>query len=128
MAPVTRLRKSARMTRFVRWFVSAVLCVILVLTGHSMAMVRGASAATGQMVICVGDTTTVIYTDAEGEPTAAPHICPECIVTWHAATPPIYLGGEAVVSTIPWKHPLEWLPLRPWIHASFDARGPPDFS
>ena len=46
-----------------------------------MAIVRGASAAAGQIELCVGDDIKTIYVDAQGQPTKAPHICPECIIS-----------------------------------------------
>ena len=58
------------------------LSVLLALTAHSMAMARGATAATGQMVICTGTGPVTVYTDAEGAPTDAPHICPDCILVF----------------------------------------------
>lgn len=58
---------------------------MLVLTGQSMAVARGGSAATGQMVICTGEGTATVYTDAQGRPTSAPHFCPDCIVMAGAA-------------------------------------------
>ena len=54
-----------------------VLALTLALTGQSMANARGASAASGQMVICTGTGPQIIYVDAEGQPTSAPHICPD---------------------------------------------------
>lgn len=56
------------------------LCLMLVITGQSMAAQRGAAAATGQMVICIGLQTVTVYVDDEGNPTAAPHICPDCVL------------------------------------------------
>lgn len=56
--------------------------LLLMATGHSMAMARGAAAATGQMVICTGAGPTTVYTDADGAPTDAPHICPDCILAF----------------------------------------------
>ncbi|MEE4189855.1 MAG: hypothetical protein V2I76_15600 [Roseobacter sp.] len=47
-----------------------------------MAAVRAAPDAMGQIVICIGSATSVIFTDSEGRPTQAPHICPDCIVTF----------------------------------------------
>ncbi len=60
-----------------RPFISLILALMLVLTSQSMAVARGAAAATGQMVLCTGAGPVAIYTDAEGKPTAAPHICPD---------------------------------------------------
>lgn len=108
-----------------RSLIAVLLGFLLLVTGHSAAMVRGASAATDQIVICVGATTSVIYTDADGQPTVAPHICPDCLITWHAEVPDVRLEIEVFVSPVPWQSPTEWMPFRSWIYASFVARGPP---
>jgi hypothetical protein len=55
------------------------MALVLAMTSQSMAVARGAAAATGQMVICNGSGTMTVYTDAEGAPTMAPHICPDCV-------------------------------------------------
>ena len=56
---------------------SILLALMLALTGQSMAVARGASAATGQMVLCTGSGPVAIYVDTQGKPTSAPHICPD---------------------------------------------------
>ncbi|MGJ8546644.1 MAG: hypothetical protein ACSHWZ_14450 [Sulfitobacter sp.] len=53
------------------------LCLTLLLTAQSVAAQRGASAATGQMVICTGTGVMAVFVDAQGQPTTAPHICPD---------------------------------------------------
>jgi len=60
-----------------RSFISVLLALVLALTSQSMAVARGASAATGQMVLCTGSGPVAIYLDADGNPTSAPHICPD---------------------------------------------------
>ncbi|WP_298837480.1 hypothetical protein [uncultured Roseobacter sp.] len=72
-----------------RPFAAIVLGLMLVLTGQSMAVARGAAAATGEMVICTGAGTVTVYTDAGGNPTSAPHICPECIAAVLLAIVPV---------------------------------------
>jgi hypothetical protein len=67
------------MTR--RLFTALLLALMLALTGQSMAVARGAAAATGQMVLCTGSGPVAIYFDAEGKPTSAPHICPDASLT-----------------------------------------------
>ncbi|WP_299732079.1 hypothetical protein [uncultured Tateyamaria sp.] len=57
---------------------SLMLCLMLVLTSHSAGAARGADRAVGQMVICAGTDTVVIYVGADGTPTHAPHQCPDC--------------------------------------------------
>lgn len=56
---------------------SLFLALMLALTSQSMAVARGASAAVGQMVLCTGSGPLAIYVDAQGQPTEAPHICPD---------------------------------------------------
>jgi hypothetical protein len=68
-----------------------VLALLLVLTAQGMAVVRGASAATGQMELCVGQSVVLVYTDADGNPTAAPHLCPDCALA----------GLQAVLDEVP---------------------------
>lgn len=63
------------MTR--RTYIALLLSLMLALTGQSMAVARGAAAATGQMVLCTGAGVMAVYIDAEGNPTSAPHICPD---------------------------------------------------
>lgn len=60
-----------------RSLISLCLALMLALTSQSMAVARGASAATGQMVLCTGAGPVAVYTDAAGQPTSAPHICPD---------------------------------------------------
>ena len=59
-------------------FISIWLVVVLVLTGQSMAAARGAADATGKMVLCVGTQSIVVYMEEQGQPTQAPHFCPDC--------------------------------------------------
>ncbi|MCE8008002.1 hypothetical protein [Aestuariivita sp.] len=56
----------------------AVLAFCLVITGQVVAQAKAAAPATGQMVLCVGAGSIVVFTDAEGKPTSAPHLCPDC--------------------------------------------------
>jgi hypothetical protein len=57
-----------------------VLCGLMAATGQTMTTARGASAATGQMVICTGQGPVPVYTDASGQPTGAPLLCPDCVL------------------------------------------------
>ena len=61
----------------IRILTSLTLALMLALTSQSMAVARGAAPAVGQMVLCVGAGTVMVYTDATGQPTSAPHICPD---------------------------------------------------
>ena len=63
-----------------RAFISLTLALALVLTSQAMASVRGASEATGQAVLCIDGAMVTVHLDAEGQPTKAPHYCPECML------------------------------------------------
>jgi len=62
-----------------RAFFKLALVVSVLLTGYSAAYARGANPAVDRMVICAGHVIDVIYVDAEGKETIAPHLCPDCI-------------------------------------------------
>lgn len=53
------------------------LALMLALTSQSMAVARGAAAASGKIVLCTGAGPVAVYVDAQGQPTGAPHICPD---------------------------------------------------
>jgi hypothetical protein len=61
----------------VRISTSLLLALVLVLTSQSMAVARGGSAATGQMVICTGSGPMAVLVDADGQPVEAAHLCPD---------------------------------------------------
>lgn len=56
---------------------SLVLALMLALTSQSMAVARGAAAATDKITLCTGTGPMAVYVDAEGNPTQAPHLCPD---------------------------------------------------
>jgi hypothetical protein len=76
-----------------RFLCSLLVVASLVMSGIGAAQTRGAATATGQMVICTGTGTVVIHVDARGEPTAAPHICPDCL--------PVLAGQEVDAPEVP---------------------------
>jgi len=69
------------------------LSLFVILTGQGVAVSRGMDRAVGQMVLCTGKGPVVIYMDAEGQPTQAPHFCPD-----HALA---LLGSIPVTATAP---------------------------
>jgi hypothetical protein len=73
--------KYVRDMKSLRPVLSVLFALVLTLTGQSMAVARGANDATGQMVLCTGQGSVTVYMDEQGRPTAAPHVCPECVVT-----------------------------------------------
>ena len=109
----------------IRPFFAILLCSLLAITGQSMAVARGAAAATGQMVICSGETTKVIYTDARGLPTAAPHVCPDCVMAFEDVSATIKYTREIDLCLVTWPD-LVRLDLAPSALKSANcARGPP---
>jgi hypothetical protein len=54
------------------------LCALMALTSQTMAVARGAPASAGTMVLCTGTEPVTVLVDAEGKPTGAVHICPDC--------------------------------------------------
>ncbi|MFT7593517.1 MAG: hypothetical protein ACI8R4_000830 [Paracoccaceae bacterium] len=54
---------------------------MLVLTGQSMAIARGASGPAGEMVLCTGTGPVLIYVDENGTPTAPRQYCPDCALS-----------------------------------------------
>lgn len=67
--------------RLTRCF-NAVLIILLVLTGHSMAIARGhIETIAGRIVICSGSDVVMVYVDAEGQPVGAPQYCPDGVLS-----------------------------------------------
>lgn len=68
---------SGKMTRVNHSFLSIALSLLLALTAQSVAASRGMDRAVGQMVLCTGTGPVVVYMDENGQPTKAPHFCPD---------------------------------------------------
>ena len=69
------------MKRMTRAYVAMILAGILVLTGQSMAVMRGMPGAAGEVVLCTGTGPIAIQVDSEGKPVGPPHICPDCAMS-----------------------------------------------
>ncbi|MEX0307924.1 MAG: hypothetical protein AB3N12_11125 [Ruegeria sp.] len=65
------------MTRFFRSLLPFALSLLVILTGLGVAESRGIDRAVGQMVLCTGTGPVVVYMDEDGQPTRAPHYCPD---------------------------------------------------
>ena len=65
-----------------------ILSLVLALTSHSAAFVRSGPDAVSQMVICAGFGDAILYMDADGKPTSAPHPCPDCVISLDANVVP----------------------------------------
>lgn len=102
------------------------LAALIALTSVAFGAARGHTDATGKMVICSGPGVLVVYLDSEGNQTAPPHFCPDCVMTalsavasaapaaqiaWHVR--PTDHGGPVLASEP------QTAPYRP------GARGPP---
>jgi hypothetical protein len=65
------------MQEILRQALALVLSGLLVLTGQGVAASRGVGAAVGQVDLCTGSGPVMVHVDAEGQPTHAPHFCPD---------------------------------------------------
>jgi hypothetical protein len=63
------------------------LCLFLALTSVTLAVARGAPLPVDEVVLCTGEGTRTVLVDAQGAPVAPPHICPECLLAFHATAP-----------------------------------------
>jgi len=59
-----------------------VLVALLLVTGQSMAVARGAAGPAGELVLCTGSGPVVILVDEDGAPVAPPHYCPDCVLSF----------------------------------------------
>ncbi len=65
------------MTGFFRSLLPFALSLLVIVTGQGVAASRGVDRAVGQMVLCTGTGPVVVYMDKDGQPTRAPHYCPD---------------------------------------------------
>lgn len=111
----------------IRVFSALLLSLVLALTSHSTAGAKGAPTAVDHMVICTGFGATVVYTDAHGQPTSAPHLCPDCVMHLGAGLlPDTDLAAAVLTTTARRALPLAEVPARPGRALARWARGPPD--
>lgn len=83
--------------------------------------------AVDRMVICTGLVASVVYTDADGQPTSAPHLCPDCVMHLAFGVLPFadMAAGPVMLTarrTVPLSDATLW--SRPDV--TVQARGPPD--
>lgn len=100
-----------------RLFISICLALVLALTSQSMVTARGAAAATGQMVLCTGAGPLAIYVDAQGQPTSAPHICPDAALNVVFETPS--LGQLFALNAV---QAIDWFPSSQITSDAFEVR------
>lgn len=58
-------------------YIAFLLIAVLTLTGHSMAIARGAPGPSGFIELCTGTGPIMVAVDEDGAPTGASHVCPE---------------------------------------------------
>lgn len=105
-----------------------IVTLALLVTGIGAASARGAAPAVDRVVICAGHGLSVLYLDADGEPTQAPHMCPDCVVHLLAPWPDASAGQfVAIGRTVPpWPRTVPQ-DVRPY-PSTIAARGPPNLS
>lgn len=101
------------------------LAAMLVLTGQSMVLARGAAAATGQIEICIGADIVTVYVDENGQPTQAPHICPDCVLSFAEAPPVLDAALPQAVGTVLYRLPQLQSDIPSAETAHFWSRAPP---
>lgn len=108
-----------------RHLVAALAVVATVLTAGAVGAARGQAMAVGEIVICANGGAVTIAVDAEGNPTGAPHWCPDCVLSTLAGLPavPVVVEPPPRMSAAP---PVIALGLSPAAPAAAPlARGPP---
>ncbi len=78
------------------------LCLLLTLTSQSLAVARGVAQPVGEIVLCTTTGPVTVAVDAEGQPAAPPHICPDCLPGFAVvlANPPALRAWQAAVRRI----------------------------
>ena len=65
-----------------RPIVALTLACVMTLTSVALGTARGQAGPAGQMVLCSGKGVLVVYMDENGEPTGAPHYCPDAALSF----------------------------------------------
>jgi len=83
------------------------LCLFFALTSVTLAVARGAPGPVGIMVICTDAGVQQVPVDADGQPAAPPHVCPDCLLGFSATAPRDHLtapGPALSTALIPFAH------------------------
>lgn len=111
-----------------RAYLSGVLVLVLVLTGHSMAIARGMPGASGYAEYCISETAVMVPVDGEGNPTGPAHICPDfslSLLDYVAVAPVVAVPVSGGVSRLETWHVASVHAIRVVVAS---ARAPPVFS
>lgn len=76
------------MIRLSRFLLSICLALSLSLAGQAAAASKGANPVTGAMTLCIGQGVVIVFTDENGQPVSAPHLCPDCALALLAGLAP----------------------------------------
>jgi hypothetical protein len=115
----------AAMTAPFRSLVAALAILATLLTAGAVGAARGQAMAAGEIVICANGAAVTIAVDAEGNPTGAPHWCPDCVLLLLAGLAPAHAaalpaaGAAAAAPPAMDRRPAAARPAAPL------ARGPP---
>lgn len=114
------------MFRLSRILLSVCLALSLSAAGQAAAASKGVSPVTGAMTLCIGQGIVVVFTDEDGQPVTAPHLCPDCTLALLAGlSPPDMLAalpaGGCRAAATPAVAPV----LRQAVPAIVLPRGPP---
>ena len=109
----------------VRALLSLSLSLVLLVTSQSAAVARGAPHAVDQILICSGTSVITVFVDADGQPTEATHLCPDCALHLLAAlVPPITAVTQVIGLSTQLTYPAQL--LRDGANrVSASARAPP---
>ena len=101
------------------------LCALLALTSQTMAVARGAPTPAGTMLLCTGTGPVTVLVDADGKPTGAVHICPDCALGLFDAVATVTPDAPRT-ATATALNPLDpTLEIVIAARAAFKARAPP---
>jgi hypothetical protein len=115
------------MTGSLRPILAIFFALTLALTGQAMAVARGASGPTGELILCTGAGAVAVQVDENGQPVGPVHICPDCALSLFdvgavsavGLPRPVTRAESVRVLTGPVLTPAEVIPAA--------ARGPPVF-
>ncbi|EIE52632.1 hypothetical protein AL036_03685 [Salipiger aestuarii] len=71
-----------------------ILSLVLAMTGYQMAVARAQPVPVGQVVICSGFGLVTVMVDADGQPVAESHVCPDGLMTLFTAAGGAWVAPE----------------------------------
>ncbi|SFR18533.1 hypothetical protein [Poseidonocella sedimentorum] len=105
--------------------IALLLALLLSLTSHHYATARTTPGPVGTIVLCTGSGTVTVPVDADGQPTAPRHLCPDCALVYVGQiAPPLDIPAHtpAARKLVVQPGPAYRLSARP---AAAKARAPP---